>query len=82
MAKTDSVADAPRGRWRVRENECWGLPTEYKVCSECGTEYNAVFMAACCADFRDDITEFKFCPWCGKEILYPRERYNPVCDIE
>lgn len=63
------VREVKRGYWETYEEEVYGIvPTEFKVCSKCGKEYDSVFMSACCADFEKDTIQFHYCPYCGAKM--------------
>lgn len=63
------VQEVNHAYWETREEEVYGIvPTDFKVCSNCGKEYTSVFMAACCADFEEGVIRFHFCPYCGARM--------------
>lgn len=62
------VEEVKHGEWQTEKREVYGLPAVYHVCSKCGTEYPATFMAACCADFEEDKAVFDYCPKCGAKM--------------
>lgn len=60
------------GEWTtVERQEYGGIPFEKRVCSECGVEIDAVFMAASMEDFGDeDNPRFFYCPNCGARMVH------------
>ena len=72
---TADVAPIIHAHWIDKEENIYGLsPNILRVCSNCDTEYESTFMAACCAFIPSDAfgagddTKFPKCPCCGAKM--------------
>lgn len=69
------VAPVLHAHWIDKEEKiCGYIPNILRVCSNCDTEYESTFMAACCAFIPSDAfgagddTKFPKCPCCGAKM--------------
>ena len=75
MIPTADVAPVVHAHWIDKEEEIYGsIPNILRVCSNCDTESDSIFMAACCAFIPSDAfgagddTKFPKCPVCGAKM--------------
>ena len=73
--RTADVEPIRHAHWIDKEENIYGLsPNILRVCSNCDTEYESTFMAACCAFIPSDAfgagddTKFPKCPCCGAKM--------------
>ena len=78
---TADVAPVVHAHWIDKEENIYGFPPNIlRVCSNCDTEYESTFMAACCAFIPSDAfgagddTKFPKCPCCGARMDEEEEK--------